>query len=251
MPTRKAQVSKGNNLGKRSSVPPRRPPTRHIPIIPPSGSKIKIEYEQSRPKIIIPQPRAVLRFFFGALCISSFIGWIKGKNFILSLLHSFLQQRESDILSILILSYFFIAFLFYWWLMSGIGGFLLICFLLQPAVQEKIILSQHAMTYDPGVTPIRFTSATLGWLNITTEDDSREELRDYFLGKTRDTRNMFIARKKIEFDRMALKTLALRDLGSFHMLTINHGDDMYELAVGVTYLEREWLFHVLNDYYNS
>ncbi len=123
-------------------------------------------------------------------------------------------------------------FLLFWlgaWTIGGIFVVYYIYRIFRPSVPERLVLSYPTMIYDSGVPPFEIS---------------------FSFGSQMDMwRKLFHKRARKEFDHSHLKTLRLRELDSGNRLTIDHGNKRYDLAVGATELEREWLHKVLSDRY--
>ena len=191
-------------------------------ITPPNNTKIRIEYNQAgQQEIIIPQPSGgVFRFLIGAFLVFWLGGWAVGWKSAAAELLKGTKGPE--------------MFLIFWLAGWTVGGALAIYFLyriFRPSVPERMILSYTSLIYDSGIPPFQMS---------------------FSFGSQKDIwRRMFQKRAKVEFDRSNLKTLKLRELDSGNRLTIDQGNKRYDLAAGASEPEREWLFNVLNDQYNS
>jgi hypothetical protein len=191
-------------------------------ITPPNGTKIRIESNRSdQQEIIIPQPRrGIFRYFIGAFIILWLGGWVSGWH---SAAAELLKGTKGPHM-----------FLIFWLAAWTIGGVLAVYYLyriFRPSLPERIILSYPNMIYDSGIPPFRVI---------------------FSFGSQKDVwKTMFPKRVKTEFDLSDLKTLTLREHDSGNRLTIDQGNNRYNLAEGASEPEREWLFKVLNDKYNS
>jgi hypothetical protein len=187
----------------------------------PDNSKIRLEYTQGQQEIIVPQPNSgVFRYFIGAFIVCWLGGWAFGWKSAATALLSGTKGPE--------------LFLLFWlgaWTVGGMFAIYFVYRIFRPSVPEKMILSYGTMIYDSGIPPLRIS---------------------FSFGSQMDVwRKMFQKRIKTEFDRSQLKTLRLREFDSGNRLTIDQGSKRYELAVEASEPEREWLFKVLNEHYNS
>ena len=192
-------------------------------ITPPNGTKIRIKSNKSgQQEIIIPQPRrGIFRYVIGVFIILWLGGWwVSGWH---SAAAEFLKGTKGPNM-----------FLIFWLAAWTIAGLLAVYYLyriFRPSVPERIILSYPHMIYDSGIPPFRVI---------------------FSFGTQKDVwKKMFPKRVITEFDPSNLKTLTLREHDSGNRLTIDRGNNRYELASGASEPEREWLFKVLNDKYNS
>lgn len=191
-------------------------------ITPPNGTKIRIKSNKSgQQEIIISQPRrGIFRYFIGAFIILWLGGWASGWH---SAATELLKGTKGPGM-----------FLIFWLAAWTIGGVLAMYYLyriFRPSLPERIILSYPNMIYDSGIPPFQVI---------------------FSFGSQKDVwKKMFPKRVKTEFDLSNLKTLTLREHDVSNRLTIDQGNNRYNLAAGASEPEREWLFKVLNDKYNS
>jgi hypothetical protein len=190
-------------------------------ITPPADSKIRVEYNQEgRQEIIIPQPGSgVVRFFIGAFMLFWLGGWAVGWKSAASALLNGTRGPE--------------MFLIFWLGAWTVGGAFVVYFIyrtIRPSVPERMILSYSSVIYDSGISP----------LQLSFSFDSRMDV----------WKKLFQKRIKTEFDLSQLKTIRLREFDSGNRLTIDQGNKRYDLAVGASEPEREWLFRVLSGQYN-
>ena len=126
------------------------------------------------------------------------------------------------------------AFLIFWLIAWTVGGCFAIWYLwrlLRPTVPETMTLAKPNLLYDSGVQPMPMYFG-------------------YWQGRKDYWKKMFEKRKRIEFDPQEIRTLSLRDTSDSNRLTLDHGNDRIDFGVGLTEVEREWLFKLLKAEYD-
>ena len=124
-------------------------------------------------------------------------------------------------------------FLIFWltaWTVGGGFAIWYLCRLLRPTVPETMTLAKPNLLYDSGVQPMPIYFG-------------------YWRGQTNYWKKMFEKRKRIEFDPQEIRTLSLRDTSESNRLTLDYGNDRIDVGVGLTEVEREWLFRLLKTEY--
>jgi hypothetical protein len=193
-------------------------------ITPPNNTKIRIEYnEAGQEEIVIPQPGGgIFRFFIGAFMLFWFGAWGVGwKSAAAELLGGTKGPQP---------------FLIFWlgaWTVGGVFAVYFLYRIFRPSMPERMVLSYASLSYDSGIPPFQ-VSFSFGFSSQV----------DFW-------KKMFQKRTRTEFDRSSLKSLKLKEFASGNRLTIDQNNKRYDLAVGTSELEKEWLFKVLNSQYNS
>jgi hypothetical protein len=123
--------------------------------------------------------------------------------------------------------------LIFWLTAWTVGGGFAIWYLwrlLRPTVPETMTFAKPTLLYDSGVQPVPMYFG-------------------YWRGRTDYWKKMFEKRKRIEFTPEDVRTLNLRDTGESNRLTLDHGNDRIDVDLGLTEVEREWLFRLLKAEY--
>ena len=124
-------------------------------------------------------------------------------------------------------------FVMFWlggWTVAGLFVLYALFRIFRPLIPESFALRGMSVSYDSGVTAFN-------------TDLSRRSQTDSWME--------FSSRRiRCEFDREALKSLALRESDSSNRLTIDLGSKRIDLAVSATEVEREWLYETLSRRYS-
>jgi hypothetical protein len=123
-------------------------------------------------------------------------------------------------------------FLIFWlcgWTVGGAFAFWYLWRLLRPAIPETLTVAKLDLAYDSGMQPF---AVSFGY----------RAGNDYW-------KKMFQKRKRIRFTRDEVATLTLRDTSDSNRLTIDHGNERIDIGIGLTEVEREWLFRLLKAEY--
>jgi len=188
---------------------------------PPEGSEIKIDFENGIPKLIIPQSSGgFMRFFIGAFLLFWLGGWAFGWITVARQLAKGNSPAE--------------LFLIFWlgaWTVGGILAFWFLYRIVRSSVPETIFLSRPHMVYDSGVTPFQISFGFRSQMDMW--------------------KKLFQKRIRTEFNQTHLKTLRLREFDTGNRLTIDQGNKRIEVGAGASEPEREWLFKLIHNKYNS
>src|SRR5262249_50409551 len=123
-------------------------------------------------------------------------------------------------------------FLIFWlvgWTVGGIFAMVTLFRLLRRSIPESLLLERPNLIFDTGVAP--FVMAF----------DYRSSMDAW--------KRMFKKREHVEFTPDEISTLRLREFDSGNRLTIDKGSNRYDLGVGLSETEREWLYQVLCEEY--
>lgn len=124
------------------------------------------------------------------------------------------------------------GFIIFWlcgWTVGGIFAALYAFRIFQPAVPEQLLLGQNSVKYDTGRAP------------LPIDFTHRSQTDAYKL--------MFSRRKEFTFAVDELSTIKLRETESGNRLTIDHGATRIDIGIGISEVEREWLYNSLSDKY--
>jgi hypothetical protein len=189
-------------------------------ITPLQGSKIQVDYELGYEKLTVPHDSGgFMRYFVGAFLLFWLGGWTMG--WLSAASELFRGSGGVD------------GFLIFWlggWTIGGIFAIYYLYRIFRPAVPETIILASPTMVYDSGIEPLQ---VKFGYRN-----------------RSETWKKFFQKRKRFEFTPEEISTIKLREFENGNRLTIDHGHERIEFALGISELEREWLFNVLQKNYN-
>jgi hypothetical protein len=124
-------------------------------------------------------------------------------------------------------------FLIFWlaaWTVGGAWAIWCLYRFLRPIIPETLALAKPNLVYDSGVQPPPIFFG-------------------YWRGRTDYWKRMFEKRKRIEFSPQEISTLKLRDTSDANRLTLDHANERIDIGKGLTEIEREWLFHLLQSEY--
>ncbi|WP_028313956.1 hypothetical protein [Desulfatibacillum aliphaticivorans] len=184
-------------------------------IAPPNGSKIKLEVENGRQKIVIPHPSGgIMRFFSAGFLMFWLMGWAVGW------ITAFIRLVSGGLEHI----QWFLVFWLGGWTIGGIFAFFMLYRMLRPSSPESMVVGYPELQYDPGAKPFMFNRRSLG----------RNNGMDFW-------KDVFKKRKKVSFSSEQLNSLKLREFEDGNRLTIDVGPERLDLAVSASEIEREWL----------
>jgi hypothetical protein len=125
------------------------------------------------------------------------------------------------------------VFLIFWltaWSVGGVWAMWCLFRFLRPIVPETLLLAKPDLIYDSGVQPPPIFFG-------------------YWRGRMDYWKKMFEKRKRIQFSPQDIQTLKLRDTSDDSRLTLDHANERIDIGKGITEIEREWLFHLLQADY--
>jgi hypothetical protein len=191
-------------------------------VTPPPASKIGITTDRNGfPVITLPVSKSTLARFGISLFLLCWLGgWAVGW---LSAFREIVHGTKGPE-----------PFLIFWLTAWTVGGGFAIWYLwrlLRPTVPETMTLAKPNLLYDSGIQPMPMYFG-------------------YWRGRTDYWKKMFGKRKRIEFAPEEIRTLNLRDTSEGNRLTLDHGNDRIDVGLGLTEVEREWLFRLLKAEYN-
>ncbi len=190
-------------------------------ITPPPESKIDVSTDRNGFPVIAPpvSKSSLARFGISLFLLCWLGGWAFGW---VAAFREIIRGRKGPE-----------PFLIFWLVAWTVGGFFAIWSLwrlLRPSVPETLTLARPNLVYDSGVQP---PPLYFGYWRART---------DYW-------KKMFEKRKRIEFTPQEIRTLSLRDTSESNRLTLDHGNDRIDVGVGLTEVEREWLFRLIKAEY--
>ena len=124
------------------------------------------------------------------------------------------------------------GFLLFWlvgWTVGGFFAILMLYRLLRPNIPEVLLLDRPNLILDTGMPP--FT--------VTFDYRARADA----------WKRLFRKRERVEFSPQEVSTLSLREFESGNRLTIDKGSKRYDMALGLSEPEREWLYRMLCEEY--
>jgi hypothetical protein len=190
-------------------------------VTPPTASRIEVATDRNRYAVLtLPKERrGIARFGISLFLLCWLVGWGFGWA---AAFREILRGTKGPEL-----------FLIVWLIAWTVGGaWALWCLFrfVRPIVPEKLVLAKPDLVYDSGIQPPPIFFG-------------------YWRGRTDYWNRMFEKRKRIQFSPQEISTLKLRDTSDDNRLTIDHANERIDIGKGLTEIEREWLFHLLQAEY--
>ena len=196
---------------------------------PPPGSNISITTGAVDPTIIIPVVDSPYRNFVGLLGLF----WLGMWSIAFIKVSSKVMAGSTN------------GLLIFWlcaWTLGEIYAALTLYKISRPLVPESLELKSNGVTYDSGISPPPF-----GWgsyyrslFSPNAHAKNRKDSWNY----------IFSRRVRVDFDRLQLQSLRLREAETGNRLTIDLGAKRLDIASAATEVEREWLAGVLARRYS-
>lgn len=185
---------------------------------PPPNSKIKIESKAGHKLLVLTEdPPDKLRIIIVLFLLVWLGGWSAG---FISALNTVLAGKGG-------------AFLIFWlagWSLGGVFVPYVLYLVLRRPVPEQLWLNKPNLTMDTGLPAINAAFAARG---------RRKDV----------PRSNPFKRRVIQFTQADMRSLSLRETGSGNRLTIDQNNKRIDLALSASEVEREWLYHYLQDEY--
>ena len=186
----------------------------------PQGSKIVVTTdERGFPKYVLPMSsNGFLRIFPAIFLVAWLGGWGVGEwRVIRSLFEKGTPAAGAS------------AFEVFWligWTVGGIMALLFLLRLLRPTVPETLVFNSSSLDYDGGCPPFKY-------------DSNQRQGEPSF-------RTLFPTRVRVSLTLPQIRTFRLQD----GRLTVDIGIERKEVGVGLTVVEKEWLFETLKNRYS-
>ncbi len=186
---------------------------------PPGGSRIKVEIEDGRQVVVVPQDNAGLTRYLVAVFLVLWLSmWFAG---FWGAVNSVIGGSAGLFITVWLTG----------WTFGGLVAMRFLYRLMRPSVPERFILGRPRLGYDSGV-PTFQVFAGFGM---------KHQLEFW--------RMLFPKRMVCEFSQTELATLKLRESDESNRLTIDRGTERIDLGNRASEIEREWLFEVLRSEY--
>jgi len=191
---------------------------------PPEGSQISVlATDVDAPTILIPAPKNAKRYFPALFLMAWLVMWFVGLIMVVTV---FLPDAWSGAEG-LRASAFIVAWIVGWTGAGVFAAYYLYLFL-RPTVPASLRLARDGIDFDSGVQPPRFSTDLRQGINLS----------DYFPRRVC---------RRIELRQ--LKSLRMRQFETGSRLTVDVGNERIEIGKWATDVERDWLFHLLEDRY--
>lgn len=179
----------------------------------PSSSRIRLSTQNGQHVLSVPYDgHGAMKFFIGLFLAAWLCMWAFSLSFALPIA---LSGDGGG---------FMIIWVIAWTAGGGWAAFFLYR-LLKGTVPQTLVLDKPHLRIDTGTPPIK-------------------------LGRSNQSlKNLFPKRKHLKLTGDQTKSITLRRTDSGNRLTIDHGADRIDLAVGATEIEREWLYNFLKKEY--
>lgn len=191
------------------------------PITPPPESDINVVTDRSGFALItLPaQRRGFARFAVSLFLLCWLGGW--GFGWVMAFRQIIHGTKGPEL------------FLIFWltaWTLGGAWAMWCLYRFLRPIVPETLVLAKPDLVYDSGIQPPPIFFG-------------------YWRGRTDYWKKMFEKRTRIQFSHQEMSTLKLRDTSNDNRLTLDHANERIDIGKGLTEIEREWLFRLLQAEY--
>jgi hypothetical protein len=186
----------------------------------PQDSQIKIGTLNGYEHISMPyQNTGIIRFFIAGFILFWLGGWFVGFS---SALGEIVSGKGS----------FFLIFWLGAWSLGGIFAVYLLYCLFRKPVPQQLLFNKPNLSLDTGTAPFN--------------------ARFHVPHKQRKPwESLCSKRKRVEFSPEELKSLKLRNTEHGNRLTIDKGNERFEIASQATEIEKEWLFNYLQAAYSN
>lgn len=184
-------------------------------LMPPSGSQIILKENTMPPTLIVPtSQQGWVKYLPGIFLLLWLGGWTMG---FISVSKEIMKEAN-----------WFHIFWLGGWTLGGLVVIAMIYRIFRPSVPETFVFHSDSLDYDSGIP-------------------------DFDMKQLRYQKNLFeelfIKRQRIRFTYQDIKTLRLRDTEESNRLTMDHQSKRINLALGVSEVEREWLYHAMAEHY--
>jgi hypothetical protein len=195
-----------------------------VPVTPPKGSKISVNWDGPDQVITIPHRGGGLGLgrYFGAIFMLVWLSvWTFGFAAAAWSALTGTLQGSGGVLGKVVLV---IGLAF-----GEVLGIVQLYRILRPSVSESLKLRAGSIGYDSGIPPYRLP---LGYVNYG----------DFW-------KSLIPKRTRVELDHQQLRSLRLRETDSGNRLTFDLGQSRIDIAPSASEIEREWLAQLLLERY--
>jgi hypothetical protein len=184
---------------------------------PPNGSTISIRQDGADTIVEIPQEKPGVMAYIQMLLV---LLWLAGWGF--GFVHAATQVINGH-------GSGFITVWLTCWTIGGLFVMLSAYRMVRPTIPERLTLRNGSASYDSGIARMKMYGA-------------RQSGADAW-------RSLLLPRRRLELDRIALRSLQLRPTDTSNRLTVDIGTRRIDLAAPASEIEREWLYGVMAQTY--